>query len=77
MKKGRRKDHIWRIFKYKGDIALYAHCNCGFKYSCSKNVSIGKLEQVIAPHSLFPYCPNCGSRKTKYIPEVIKKDYYP
>ena len=37
MKKGRRIDHAWNIRKYKGDLALYAHCSCGFQYACSSN----------------------------------------
>lgn len=77
MKKGRRKDHIWKFYKYKGDIAYYAHCSCGFKYGCSKNETIGVIKQIIAPERLYPYCPHCGSRKTKYEPEIIKVDYYP
>lgn len=78
MKKGRRKDHIWRFVKYKGDIAYYARCNCGFRYACYKEHSnIQRLPLEIAPEKLYYYCPICGSRKTRYIDDVIKIDKYP
>lgn len=32
MKKGRKKDHIWRFVKYLGDAAIYAKCSCGYRY---------------------------------------------
>ena len=78
MKKGRRKDHVWRFVKYLGDIAYYARCSCGFRYACYKEHS--KEQQFpleIAPEKLYNYCPICGSRKTRYIEEITKIDKYP
>ena len=72
MKKGRKKDHVWKFYKYKGDMAIYAQCSCGFKYGCNKS-----FEQKYILDKLYPYCPYCGSRKTRYSKEIIKKDCYP
>ena len=33
----RGNDHNWEIRKYDCDIALYAHCKCGFQYNCSSS----------------------------------------
>lgn len=78
MKKGRRKDHIWKFCKYKGDAAIYAKCSCGFHYSgaCCTNISEKGLRVVIVPEGLYPYCPFCGSRKTRYINEIEYMDKY-
>jgi len=63
MKRG--TDHIWRLIKYKGDIAVYAHCKCGYEYNCSKNKrnpdGTWSFEQEVA--YIFRYCPCCGARK--------------
>ena len=32
MRRGRQVDKLWKVRKYKGDLALYAHCKCGFDY---------------------------------------------
>ena len=63
MRKGRQVDRNWNIRKYKGDLALYAYCKCGFYYCCSKLVG-PKIE--IDPHKLYHYCPNCGAHKKYY-----------
>ena len=78
MKKGRKKDHIWRLVKYKGDISIYAKCSCGFHYSCSKfeDPENGNLRTVINENKIYPYCPICGSRKIWYTDEVKKIDKY-
>ena len=77
MKKGRKKDHIWQFVKYKGDIAYYAKCSCGFRYSCYKEHSAEhRLPLEIAPEKLYNYCPLCGSRKTRYIDEIEYMDKY-
>lgn len=77
MKKGRKKDHVWQFVKYKGDIAFYARCSCGFHYACYKNPVVGQLVLESAPEKLYKYCPFCGSRKTRYIETVKKIDKYP
>ena len=77
MKKGRKKDHVWQFVRYKFDTAIYARCSCGFRYSCCKDIAEIGLKIVPAPEKLYPYCPICGARKTKYIDDVIKLDMYP
>ena len=77
MKKGRRKDHVWQFVKYKGDGAVYAKCNCGFRYGCYKEKNKASLIMIPAPEKLYRYCPWCGSRKTRYIEEVKRKERYP
>ena len=78
MKRG--TDHVWEIRKYKGDISLYAHCKCGFKYPCSHN-TIGEdgtpsLKQEVEARWLFQYCPHCGARKKRYTDSVKKVDRF-
>ena len=79
MKKKRGKDHSWDVRKYKGDLAWYAHCKCGFKYACSSSKrnedGTWGLEQEI--NTLYYYCPCCGARKKWYNPEVHKIDKFP
>ena len=65
MKRG--TDHTWEIRRYSGDIALYAHCKCGFEYGCSEWEASGK---VVIKY-LYSYCPCCGARK-KRITDVRK-----
>ena len=75
MRRGRRIDHSWEIRKYKYDMALYAHCRCGFQYACSHNKRTENgfiLEQEIS--SLYNYCPNCGAHKKWYNEEPRKMD---
>ncbi len=73
-RKGRAIDHYWRFCKYKGDMAFYAKCSCGFYYPCYKN-SIPP-NTVPAPEKLFNYCPHCGARKIRYYKEPIYIDRY-
>jgi hypothetical protein len=73
MKKGRKKDHVWKFIKYKGDMAIYAQCRCGFSYECYKQ---NGLTFIPDPYRLYPYCPVCGSRKKRYNPEVVKVDKF-
>ena len=78
MKKGRRKDHVWQFVKYKGDIAIYAKCNCGFRYGCYKNNSITQPFPIVPNiDGLYRYCPGCGSKKTRQIDKIKKIDKFP
>ena len=75
-RKGRSIDHLWTFIKYKYDVSIYAHCSCGFRYSCCKNIAENPgLKIVIAPEKLYPYCPWCGARKKRYDEEVKRVDY--
>lgn len=78
MKKGRKKDHVWQIVRYKGDIGLYARCKCGYCYHCSqfkiKEDGSPSFEQEIT--KLYNYCPNCGARKKWYNDNIIKINKY-
>ena len=73
MKRG--TDHAWEIRQYKGDIALYAHCKCGFEYAASQSErnpdGTWSVEQVI--RWLYRYCPQCGARK-KWMTETIRQN---
>ena len=76
MRKGRGIDHHWEIRKYNFDLALYAHCRCGFEYACSRNKKIENdfiFEQEIG--SLYSYCPNCGAHKKQHnnVPIIVNK----
>ena len=71
MKRG--TDHTWEIVKLYGDCAIYAECKCGYFY----NVSLHEFDengwkppQKADVNKLTRYCPNCGARKLRYIPEV-------
>lgn len=68
MKMKRGTNHSWEVRRYKGDIALYAHCNCGFEYSCSSSIrnedGTWSLKQAIT--KIYRYCPNCGAKKKWY-----------
>ena len=70
------KKHSWQIRKYKGDLALYAHCKCGFEYVCSTNKrnedGTFSFEQEIT--ILYNYCPICGCHKKHYNEIPIKMD---
>ena len=70
----RGKDKYWEIKKYRGDIAWYAHCKCGFNYACSackrnEDSSWSTQQEIV---KLYHYCPNCGSHKHFYNTEPIK-----
>lgn len=74
MTKGRKKDHVWKLVKFRGDIAIYALCSCGFCYACS-NLKKGEMIQVeIKEESFYRYCPNCGARKTLRTDDIKKID---
>lgn len=75
-RKGRKIDHLWRFVKYKSDMAIYAKCSCGFAYPAYKNKEPGSIGTEIDPEKLYNYCPYCGARKKRYIPEVEKIDRY-
>lgn len=66
MRKGRRKDHVWKFRRYRGDIAYYAMCSCGFWYNCTWHEPGNALRTSPDVEHLYNYCPNCGARKTKY-----------
>ena len=71
MKRG--TDHIWQIRNYKCDVALYAHCKCGFEYSCSHSIrnedGTWSFKQEIT--YMYRYCPHCGARK-KWMTDTVK-----
>lgn len=75
----RGTDHTWKLVKYKGDEAIYAKCQCKFRYRCSTD-AIGEdgtrnpFRQV--PTMFYLYCPICGARKKWYTDEVEKLDKY-
>lgn len=76
MRQKRGKDHAWKIVKCKPDIALYAKCKCGYKYSCSQSKrnadGTWSFEQEIV--ILHNYCPNCGARKKYYDDSEVPHD---
>lgn len=76
MKKGRKKDHIWRFVKYLGDAAIYAKCSCGFRYRCDKGINGSPISREPDVNKLYYYCPICGSRKTRYIEKVERINKY-
>ena len=77
-RKGRGIDHLWRFVKFRGDAAFYAKCSCGFRYGCYKNHSIKQPFPIEPdPEKLYPYCPLCGSKKTRYIADIELIDKYP
>ena len=62
MRKERGIDHRWQIRKYCGNIALFAHCKCGFEYPCSSNKrrgtcleNSGSVKLVVRVHRPPPY----------------------
>ena len=78
MRKGRGIDHHWEIRKYNFDLALYAHCRCGFQYACSHNKRVENgfaFGQEI--DFLYNYCPNCGAHKKWYNEVPVKINKYP
>lgn len=70
MRVKRGKDSWWRTVKYKGDLAIYAKCKCGFRYNCSTVQSVKPFKVEI--DCLYHYCPNCGAHKKWYEDEPIK-----
>ena len=79
MRKGRQIDRDWDIRKYKGDIAFYAHCSCGFQYACSSSKrnedGTCNFQQEIT--KMYNYCPNCGAHKKYYNAVERKIDKFP
>lgn len=70
----RGKDSHWETRRYKGDMAIYAHCKCGFEYCCSSNAGPEQFKQIIT--YIYHYCPNCGSHKKTYNEEpILMGDY--
>ena len=71
----RETDHSWKIRKYPNDIALYAHCDCGFEYLCSHTTYDKEKGFITKIAHIYHYCPNCGALKKWYnvIPIKINK----
>lgn len=69
-------DPTWRFVKYKGDIAIYAKCGCGFSFPCYKNKPRPTIGTDPYPEALYPYCPWCGSEKHSYTYYVQHIDKY-
>lgn len=71
-------DNHWQVRKYRGDIAWYAHCKCGFQYKCSSSTrnedGSWSLKQQVS--FLYHYCPHCGARKKWYNETPMKIDRY-
>lgn len=69
-----KPDNLWRTVKHGGDLAIYARCRCGFEYSVQKEVrgedGCWLLPREADPAKMYHFCPNCGSRKTKYTTEI-------
>ena len=74
MKRG--TDHSWDVRRYKGDTALYAHCNCGFEYNCSRTEYDKEKGFINKITFIYHYCPNCGARKKWYneVPHKMSKE---
>lgn len=70
----RGTDHSWKLVRYKGDIAIYGLCGCGYRYRCSTNKQSPdgafSVEQEVT--RLYPYCPMCGARKKRYSDSIEK-----
>jgi hypothetical protein len=68
MKMKRGTDHHWHVIRYKGNMAYYAKCKCGYEYCCGS-----AFPKEIGINKIYPYCPVCGARKKWYneIPELI------
>lgn len=60
----------WKIVKYKGDMAFYARCKCGYEYCCS-TFNTSQMKSKIS--LLHNYCPNCGMRMIKEY--LLSKNY--
>ena len=73
MAKRNKSDHQWHIKKFKGDLAVYAYCKCGFSYGSYYQKG---LNCYLDPSKLYPYCPICGAKKRTYNPEPEKVDRY-
>jgi len=78
MRMKRGTDHNWETRKYRGDMAIYAHCHCGFEYCCSssKRNDDGSWSFMQIITKLYRYCPNCGARKKTYNLEPTRYDSF-
>lgn len=76
MKRG--TNHDWVVIRYKGDVAIYARCKCGFEYDCgkSKRLEDGSFSITQYPAIMYQYCPWCGVRKKRYNEEPIKLEKF-
>lgn len=76
MKRG--TDHKWDIVKYKGDMAIYARCKCGFEYNCGRpnHTQDGSFSLTQIPTIIYRYCPICGAKKKLYNGTPIKLDKF-
>ena len=72
----RKRYNSWKFVKYKGDIAIYAKCKCGFHYSCYIDDATNPFKVTPDPNQLYPFCPMCGSKKEIYIEGVESLPYY-
>lgn len=72
----RGTDHIWELIKYRGDMAIYAKCLCGFRYNCSHNKINADGQLVVEADTYCPYCPHCGARKKWHTDDIQKIDKY-
>lgn len=70
MKRG--TDHVWKLIKFKEDIAIYAKCKCGYFYACSQSArnEDGSPSFKQIPTYFHRYCPNCGARKKYHTVDV-------
>lgn len=75
----RGTDPNWEIRRYDGDMALYAHCKCGFQYNCSSETrqpdGTWSLKQHIT--LFYNYCPVCGAYKKWCNTEPIRVHRFP
>ncbi len=69
-RKGRGIDHVWQLVKYNGDIGIYCRCSCGYRYFSLNPLKTNDV------YRFYNYCPQCGARKTKYNPVIMKIDKY-
>ena len=76
MKNKRGTDHCWTLVKYSGDAAIYAECECGHYYACSKELrnEDGSFTFKQIPTYFYPYCSCCGARKKYYSSTIEKRD---
>ena len=74
MRVKRGKDRWWRMIRYKGDLAIYAKCKCGFIYNCS---TFNTNEYKTKINLLYHYCPQCGAYKKWYENEPKMIDNFP
>lgn len=67
----RGKDHIWKIVKYKSNLAYYMQCSCGFEDGCSVDYIDDDGNWCVSDEvfNTYNYCPNCGAKK-KWITQV-------